>query len=289
MLRQVSQVRRYAAAAGMLMLSVLAPSLVSQDKTVTARPATSLTYDVASVRPVRPEERSKIQTRMLENGKTEETATMTSSSRFVANGYTARNTSVMGLIMDAYGIHKVDRIKGLPDWENAVTYNIEARMDDSAVQEFQKLSKDEQRAQRQAMLQALLADRFRLKAHFEEKQMPIYEIVVNKSGIKAKPAAPDGHPSTPLAGHGVIKETMSIDSLASLLSAFTGQTFVDKTGVSGKFDISLTWNPEASSAPDDFRQSLPDAMKDQLGLKLVSAKGNVNYLMVDQVEKPSEN
>lgn len=269
---------------------MIAPHLVSQDKPATAKPATNLTYDVVSIRPVRPEDRSKKQTRVLEDGKTEEIASMMMSSRFLANGYTASNTSVMSLIMEAYGIRKIDRIKGLPEWEKTITYNIEARMDDSAVQEFQKLSKEELRAQRQAMLQALLADRFRLKAHYEEKEMPIYEIVVGKGGLKAKPATPESSNSTLLGGLGVIKDkALSIDGLASLLSAYTGQTFVDKTGVSGKFEISLIWNPEASSVPDDSRQSLPDAMKDQLGLKMKSAKGMVKYLMVDQVEKPSEN
>jgi len=81
--------------------------------------------------------------------------------------------------------------------------------------------------------------------------------------------------------------------LAGFLSSMLSRTVVDKTGIAGEFDFQLTFTPGASTAPPDAAADPgPDifaAMQEQLGLKLESAKGPVEVLVIDRVEKPSEN
>lgn len=147
------------------------------------------------------------------------------------------------------------------------------------------------------MLQRLLAERFNLKFHREMKELPVYALVVGKNGPKFKESAPD---AVFISHHGVnghnqnmtlVKATM--ESLADDLSMDFGidRPILDKTGLTGTYDIKLEATPEfrinRGADPGDI--SVFTAVQEQLGLKLEPTKGPVEVVVIDHVERPSEN
>jgi uncharacterized protein (TIGR03435 family) len=179
------------------------------------------------------------------------------------------------------------------------------------------------------MLQALLADRFKLTFHRESKELPVYLLVVGKNGPKLQEAkaddasaleikAPDGQilpkgaiqVNTNISADGMHHFSapgITINGLAAMLGTQLGRPVLDKTGLAGKFDIALQWMPEqrqvqtfsfgssdgqpsvSSATPDSNGPSLQTAIQDQLGLKLESGKGPVETIVIDHLEKPSKN
>ena len=155
-------------------------------------------------------------------------------------------------------------------------------------------------AEGKVMLQSLLADRFQLKFHRESKELPIYILTVAKSGSKMRPRT-EGDGGAPRSmlfqGPRLPGRNLSVTDLAAGLQKMAlDRPVIDKTGLSGKFDFDLTWRPELqqvgqggtaisnSDVPDIFT-----AVQEQLGLKLESSKGRVEVLVIDSVQKPSEN
>ena len=145
------------------------------------------------------------------------------------------------------------------------------------------------------MLQALLADRFGLKVHQETRQLPIYALVVAKGGPRFQPSKING--TTVSNGHAQITVTGSdhtVALLAEQLSRTLGRVVVDKTGLDGRYELSLKWTPDdapggAGTAPADTGPSIFTAIQEQLGLKLESQKGPVPILVVDHIDLPSQN
>jgi uncharacterized protein (TIGR03435 family) len=82
---------------------------------------------------------------------------------------------------------------------------------------------------------------------------------------------------------------MPLDSVANSLSNETGRIVIDKTGLTGNYDLTLKWTPEQQRTADDSGPSVFTALEEQLGLKLVPAKGPVDTIVVDHIERPSEN
>ena len=236
-----------------------------------------------------------------------------------ADGYRMTNMSIGIAMMTAYVPHAggaafynpQDQIKGLPDWMNTERYDIDARISDEDRAEWQK--PELQKAMLQVMLQTMLAERCKLAVHREVKEVGVYSLVVAKGGVKFKetdPAAeyPDGQ-KLPWGGVMVpapSKDGMSMNinmygttmaSLASWVSMIggAGRTIQDKTGLSGRYDVVLKLpRPEgpgqnqtagASSDPEGVVYS----MLVDLGLKLESTKGQVETLVIDHIERPSEN
>jgi uncharacterized protein (TIGR03435 family) len=171
------------------------------------------------------------------------------------------------------------------------------------------------------MIQALLADRFKLTMHHETRELPEYVLVVAKNGPKIHEATPgdtysnglklrDGTPGGPglvqmSPGH-VAAQATTMDFFIHVLQQQLGTTVVDQTGLTGKYDIILDWTPEpnqvpggvpsaaqqgpgAAPVPDSPGPSVFTAIEEQLGLKLESQKGPVDVLVIDHVEPPSEN
>jgi len=154
------------------------------------------------------------------------------------------------------------------------------------------------RAEVRQMLQTLLADRFKLAIHREMKVMPVYALVVGKNGPKLTESAPDDEcsahvgPQEPKARIYVYKlKGCSIDNLVdNLTELVSDRPVVDKTGLTRKYDISLEATPNfkmsTRSDPDDI--SVFTAIK-TLGLKLEAQRAPVETIVVDHIEKPSEN
>jgi uncharacterized protein (TIGR03435 family) len=155
-------------------------------------------------------------------------------------------------------------------------------------------SKDEFRK----MLQLLLADRFKLEVHREEREMPVYALVGGKNGLKLKESAPNASPSWHLGVSGrdyvvtMAKATMD-DVVGGVANSFLDRPVVDKTGLTGTYDVKMTYTPDIRSnrtaEPDPNDISIFTAVQDQLGLKLEPQKAMVEVLVVDHVEKPSGN
>ncbi len=131
------------------------------------------------------------------------------------------------------------------------------------------------------MLRTLLADRFKLASHSETKELPLYSLVVGKNGPRIQEVK-DGIGSMS-AGKGRLSGRMPIVDFARYLSPILGRAVVDRTGLTGAFDIKLEWTPgDDASGPSIFT-----AVQEQLGLKLESAKGPVEILLIDHAEKPA--
>lgn len=199
------------------------------------------------------------------------------------------NVDVQSLIMSAYNLVMTDQISGLPGWAESTQFVVEAKMDADTMAVYNKLSKEQRRKQSGLMLQAILAERFNLKIHHELKQLPVYQLVVAKGGPKLKESPADtssgySMSSGRLSGHGI-----AIESLIYSLSGVVGRLIVDKTGLAGKYDITLNWSMEDAPASSDPGPSIFTALQEELGLKLESTKAPVDTIVVEHLDKPSEN
>ena len=230
------------------------------------------------------------------------------------DGYAADNVSLKMLIQNAYGIRE-DLISGAPNWADSARFDIDAKVADVDVEALKKLTQE----QRRLILRPLLADRFKLKIHTETRQLPVYELVVAKGGSKLKEATPGdtyangvkgpdgvGRGGMMRVGRGQLTaQAVPMTPFANMLSQQLHRTVVDKTGLTGKYDIELNWTPDqgadpmfkgpdgppqrSDAAPDPSGPSIFTALQEQLGLKLQSAKGPVETIVIDHVEMPSEN
>jgi uncharacterized protein (TIGR03435 family) len=140
------------------------------------------------------------------------------------------------------------------------------------------------------MLKTLLADCFRLTAHVETKEHPIYALTVGKNGLKIRDSTDDTPPSTRMGVGHMELHKVTMQRLADLLSGTTlkmdERPVVDMTGLKGVYDVTLDWAPEDA---DTEKPSLSTAVAEQLGLKLEAQKAPVEILVIDHAEKPSEN
>jgi len=227
-----------------------------------------------------------------------------------ADGLAVTNTPLMILVHAAFDGHFSNgTIKGLPGWEMD-RYDIAGKVRDADRDKLNNLSESQKIEMIRAMLRAVLADRFQMKWHDDDKEGPVYDLVVAKSGSKlvesfseaAKKPASAG-PQSPLssmppsAGQTPtrrIKRTMTLAELATELSGpNTGRVVIDKTGLTGKYDIVLTWSPDPAASEDGPVSASPSsiftAVQEQLGLKLEPSRGPVKSFVIDHIEKPSEN
>jgi uncharacterized protein (TIGR03435 family) len=234
-------------------------------------------------------------------------------------GVSLNPLSIRRYIMDAYGAKYAAQIIGGPDWINKDSYVIHGKVPDDLEAVLQKKTSQDRIDQNRSMQQSLLADRFHLKAHFETRVLPVYELVPAKGGLKITevPAPPERKPGDPPISHRdgdplppgtamgsfnsnglriLNARAIKMTALARIIGSDAGdRPIVDHTGFTGYFDIKdLIWAPlgdasadSADSAPD--APSLIGAMEKTLGIKLVPAKDPIEVLVIDHIEKPSEN
>jgi uncharacterized protein (TIGR03435 family) len=208
--------------------------------------------------------------------------------RFTQDGFSTGGMGAANLIRTAFNVLMDDQIVGLPAWARTEPLAIQAKMDADTVAALAELSPADRSKQMQLMMQPILIDRFALKFHHENKELSIYELRVANGGVKLAKASPDE------GGHGVYSsgkidaQGVSIENLAANLSFIAGRTVRDKTGLTGTYDLTLEYAPEGADSSDP-RPSLFTALEEQLGLKLVPSKGPGDVIVVDHVERPSEN
>jgi uncharacterized protein (TIGR03435 family) len=220
-----------------------------------------------------------------------------SGSQVRLGGISIINMTVKDTLMWAYQIRGF-QLSGGPGWIDSEQYDIEAKPERKT---------DPQ--QQLVMLQTLLHDRFKLELHRETKILPVYELTVAKGGIKLKEGncinlepgqkLETGQKMSETCGYNMLGRGrfdatgISMGDLAKALAPALGQHVIDKTGVTGRFPVHLTFIPELTAGPGDLgnpdRPSIFTAVQEQLGLKLDSAKGPVDVLAIDHVERPTEN
>jgi uncharacterized protein (TIGR03435 family) len=244
-------------------------------------------YEVVSIKPANPGDRS-------------------SGWKDLPDGLDFRNMPLVALIYEAYGISSDSQISGLPDWVKSEHYNVSARADEDTVEAWKKLSQQDISKQQQLMLQALFADRCQLKVRREVKDLPVYDLVIAKGGLKMKEAAPNekgfsSWKTTSFWGTSGSSSEYAIAAtthagtaheLAQSLAREAGRIVVDKTSLGDKkFDYELKWSSGGQALPDaaNAGPSIFKALEEQLGLKLEPAKEPVDTFVVEHIERPSAN
>jgi uncharacterized protein (TIGR03435 family) len=186
------------------------------------------------------------------------------------------------LIYIAFGLRSLQLIKGGPDWAVGGTerFNIEAKAEDPTTAT---------EAQLHQMLQALLVDRFRLKFHRESKDAQGFALVVSKNGPKLVEAKDDGETHLDGSLKPKLGEPISLSArkysmkmLANLLSQVGRGSVLDKTGLLGAYNFTLSW--DETSGP-----SLVTALQEQLGLRFESEKVPESLFVIDSAQRPNQN
>jgi uncharacterized protein (TIGR03435 family) len=194
-----------------------------------------------------------------------------------------KDVMVQSCIKWAYDVQD-SQISG-PGWVESDRFDITAKSDGPAGEAAMK-----------KMLQALLADRFGLTFHHEQREMKALVLSVASSGSKLKPAAaPDQPPFRQNSANGSIAKSMPIREWANFIAQPLQMPVVDETGLTGKYDFSIDFTPYLESG-NNMNVSRPDTtalikvvMHDQLGLNIDGRKANVDVMVIDSVEKPSAN
>jgi uncharacterized protein (TIGR03435 family) len=189
-----------------------------------------------------------------------------------------RNVTLQDCIREAYGVTD-SQISG-EKWLGPDRYDIVAKIPSGVTQ-----------SQNPAMLQTLLAERFKLALHHGTKELPVYLLVVAKNGPKIQPVEPGNGGVASKPGQ-MTGRAITMQRLATFLSSARAQlehTVVDQTGLSGNYTFKLEWTPEDKQSADAPGTSLLAALQEQLGLKLEAGKAPLELLVIDHAEKPSEN
>ena len=225
--------------------------------------------------------------------------------QFTPDGLRGTGVTVRFLLDEGFGGIDNEQVIGEPAWSSTEGFDIEAKVAPADVPTLGKMAFE----QRRTMFQSILADRFKLVVHHETRELPVYVLSVGKGGAKFKPSAPDDPAATPrrrgmmMSRGKLTADDAQLSMLVTLLSRQLGRTVIDKTGLAGNYDFALEWTPDegaagpgsgaasegAPAAPDQSGPSIFTALQEQLGLKLESTKGPVDVIVIDHIEKPSEN
>ena len=285
--------------APLFLLGVAVPwQLQAQDRAVPAD--ATLTFDVASVKPNK-------------TGGRRVSVVSEPGGRFTMTNVPAQLMLVIAYQLQPY------QIVGAPSWLQSEHYDLIAKAPDGRPAASGGTAGP---GPLQFMLRNMLADRFKLKVHTETREMPIYALVLSRGDGKLGPKL---QPSTvecgaPGSGRGAASPSgglslenlpscsilataasvggkgLPLTQLASNLSQRVGRTVVDRTGLTGRYDflVEYTPDPPAGAAPpggppaDPDRPSVYAALQEQLGLKLDAQRGAVDVLVVDAIQRPTE-
>lgn len=199
--------------------------------------------------------------------------------------YTMHNRTLKRYIMAAYGVGP-NQIVGGPQWLDSDRFDIYAKAEEPIDDDDVFM----------AMLRTLLAERCGLAIHRESKPIAAYVLEIAKSGPKLEKAVDPTATATTNSGRGSIDATaVTIKRFAEVLSRQMDLPVFDQTGLEGKFNLRLKWFPESNRPvkpgqfpPMDDGPSVFTAIQ-QLGLRLQARKIPVDVLVIEHVERPSEN
>jgi uncharacterized protein (TIGR03435 family) len=253
-------------------LFALALSAGAQSQPNATKQATVAMFQAATIKPSKPDEPLEIQIQ---------------GRRFATAG-----TSLVDVMKYAYGVHG-KQIVGGPEWIGTEKFDLLA---DPGTEN--RPASDEMKR----MVQELLSDRFQLTFHRDKRELSVYAIVVGKAGAKLTKSEgdPSGIPAVAFSPSGKLGAgNATIADFATFLQRYVmDRPVVDQTGITGRYDLRLTWTPDESQfngrvppATDDPNAppGLYTAIQEQLGLNLEAVKAPVEVLVIDRVERPSEN
>jgi uncharacterized protein (TIGR03435 family) len=194
------------------------------------------------------------------------------------------NLTLSTMVREAYQLKAYQRIGGGPAWKDSDRFNVDA-----------KAAGEPNRDQMMAMLRALLEERFRLKVRRETHEGNVYELAIAKGGPKLKASTAETSylrlyrntpPELPGVSYTIQGQKVTIARLAGHLMGTVQRPIVDRTGIAGEFDLRIDYAVEghAEEGPSIFT-----AVQEQLGLKLQAAKGPVDSLAIESVERLREN
>jgi uncharacterized protein (TIGR03435 family) len=237
---------------------------------------------------------------------------------FTPDSFKAKNQTLQELLKLAYGVLD-NQISGGPDWITTARFNVEASLDSSTVSELKNLSSQQQKMERDQMLQTLLADQFKIALHRENKFLPAYMLVIAKNGPKVQPSkpgdtypngikGPEGLPAGPhkffVEPDGVTVQALPMSFVTERLAMHLNTPVVDGTGLTGDYDFTLKFSPEGAMAREENGRkatttslsslgarnaALVNAIEEQLGLKLDPQTIPLPVLIIDRAEKPAAN
>jgi uncharacterized protein (TIGR03435 family) len=218
------------------------------------------------------------------------------------------------LIQQAYNIPWTndlkDRIRGGPGWLDSDPYDIDAKIAPDVAVTLEPLPEEQLRRQMNLRLQTLLADRFKLRVHFETEQEPVFAIMTGRKGPKLIPSSSsEGQQDLGILVryNGQVAQMtakgVTLGDLANWLTGYSemgGRTVVDQTGLTERYDFVLNWTREPAFANGEQNResetpagavgpALFTALQEQLGLKLVNVRRPVEIVVIDSIERPTEN
>jgi uncharacterized protein (TIGR03435 family) len=282
--------RRSEQMAVVLVIAVAAVTVSAQERIPAGPPANGPTFDVVSIKRV-----TDIRDRRSVGEQP--------GGRFVLSGM-----AIAPAIRSAYPAD-ISELIGAPDWVSSETYDLTAQA-----------GREVPKEQMEAMLRAMLADKFKLEVHYEIQERPVYALVLaradgrlgpdikkseldcdaiqaaRRAGSKETyPVTSNGAPACGMSMLGDQGMTMLLGArplsiLAASLGSGTGRVVVDKTGLKGNYDVRLRFvdRPSPNALPD-APPEIFTALQEQLGLKLEPDRAPLKVLVIDRIEKPSEN
>ena len=208
----------------------------------------------------------------------------------------ALNTTLADLITFAYGVH-TRQVSGGPSWMENDKFDVTGRPQAEGVPNQEQF---------RGMIKNLLADRFKLAVHTEKKDLPAYVLTVDNRGhrLTTNNGDPNGLPTLNLKGLGTLfVVNANMGHVANALQSWVfDRPVIDRTGLPGRFDFTLTWTPDESQGrsfgPRQPAPTTPDskappgfftAIQEQLGLRIESQTAPVDVIVIDRVDKPSDN
>jgi uncharacterized protein (TIGR03435 family) len=243
------------------------PAISQTSNSQGATAPTPLSWDVVSIKP---------------HKQLDDSSTM----QWNSDGIEFRNMTLHALFLNAFEIRSESQITGYPAWVNSERFDIQAKMDAETADTYRKLKSPESGRQWRSFMRQILDEHFGMKSHVEKRELPVYNLVVAKQGLKLKESADDGKGMSSMGQGKLTAHRAQVGSLTLSLSGTVGRVIIDKTGLTALYDIDLAWSPDNEP---DTGPSIFTALQDQLGLKLESAKALIDVVVIDHIERPSEN
>lgn len=253
---------------------VLAVRANAQQMSATAAQAEMPSFEVASIKPSKPDDTNLDWDDF--------------PGRIAIENYTLRQ-----IIKVAYGLKSESQVLGGPKWIDSQHFDIAAKADDAETAKMQNMDREQWVTERSLMLQSLLADRFQLQISRRERDLPLYALVITKTGIKFVPSeSTEKNHGLSVHNTRLTATGISMDSFADYLTGLPesgSRVVINQTGLTGDYNFKLNWTRDhGNGVPLDAPYpGLFTALEDQLGLKIESQKGSVPVVIVGSAVEPA--